>query len=145
MSGNGVVSHLRRAPKPWAALVHAALLGVSLLLLLGRKPGRFRLDSILRYVPDFYLHVSNASISCLLYLGVGYLWLMLGVPMTRVALVGVVLLAGSIAYELLLPILNTRDILDAWYGAAGVLCGFALLWIIDRWGMVPLPTDNATH
>jgi hypothetical protein len=110
-----------------------------LALFLGRKPGPFRSETIVTHVPDFYLHVSNASISFLLYAGVGYFWLMLSVSMRQVALAGVAVIVGNVVYELYLPVLNTPDIIDAWYGVAGVVCGFVMLWIIDWRGMVPNP------
>ena len=139
MNGNTIPTVFRRVPKPWAALLHLAALGGALALFLGRKPGIFRSECILANVPDFYLHVSNASISFLLYAGVGYLWLMMGVPMKRLALAGAALIAANIGCELFLPILNTRDIVDAWYGVAGVAAGFFALWTIDRRGMVANP------
>ena len=116
----------------------------SLALFFGRKTGFFRSETILTLVPDFYLHVSNASIAFLLYEGVGYFWLMLGVSMKRVALAGVAIIVVNLLYELFLPILNTPDIIDAWYGVVGVVCGFVMLWIIDWRGMVPSPAAGPT-
>lgn len=139
MRGNKVPAAFKRLPKAWAACLHFLLLGGSLALFLGRKPGFFRSESILAHAPDFYLHVSNASISYLLFAGVGYFWLMMGVPMKHVALAGVAITAANFVYELFLPILNTRDVVDAWYGVAGVACGFVVLWIIDQRGMVGNP------
>ncbi len=63
MSGNGIPANFRRLPKPWAALLHIVLVGGSLAIMLGRKPGFLRSETILTHVPDFYLHASNASIS----------------------------------------------------------------------------------
>jgi hypothetical protein len=139
MNGNGITSNFKRLPKPWAALLHVALLGSSLALFLGRNPGPFRSEAIVMQVPDFYLHASNASISLLLYAGVGYFWLMLGVSMKPVALAGAAVIASNFVYELFLPFLNTADIIDAWYGVAGVVCGFVELWIIDWRGMMLSP------
>lgn len=144
MSGNRIPSAFKRLPKPWAALLHIALVCGSVALFLGRKPGPFRSERIMTHVPDFYLHVSNAAISLLLYAGVGYFWLMVGVSMRQVALAGVVLIVSNFVYELFLPVLNTRDIVDAWYGVAGVVCGFVVLWIIDWRGMVPSPAPGPT-
>lgn len=66
-----------------AAFLQLALMGSSLVLLLGRKPGAFPSETNLTYVPDLYLHVSNASILILLYAGVGDFWQMLGVSMRQ--------------------------------------------------------------
>lgn len=144
MRTQGIPSTFKRLPKPWAAALHLATLCGSVMLLLGLKPGLFRSEAIMAYVPDFYLHVSNASISLLLYAGVGYLWLMLGVSMRRLALAGLVVIASNVVYELFLLVLNTRDVVDAWYGVAGVACGWVVLWIIDWRGMVPSPFASPT-
>ena len=66
MSGKRIPANFKRVPKPWAAVLHIALVAGSFALFLGRKPGVFRSEAILLHVPDFYLHVSNASISWLL-------------------------------------------------------------------------------
>lgn len=125
-----------RLPKMWAALLHLSLIVGSIALFLGRKPGAFRSEALVSQVPDFYLHVSNASISLLLYQGVGFLWLMLGARMTHVAIAGACLVVVNMVYEAFLPILNTRDMLDAWYGLAGTTLGCFVLWIIDARGMI---------
>lgn len=145
MSANRIPSNFKRLLKPWAAVLHLALMGFGLALFLGRRSGLFRSDTLVTHVPDFYLHVSNASISLLLYAGVGYFWLMLGVSIRHLALAGVLLIVGNFVYELFVPILNTTDVVDAWYGVAGVLCGFITLWIVDRRGMVPRPAASATE
>ncbi len=41
-------------------------------LFAGRKPGFFRSETIIALVPDFYSHVSNFSLSFLLYAGAGF-------------------------------------------------------------------------
>lgn len=133
---------LKFVPRPWAALLQLALLAGVLALFLGRKPGVFRLETILACVPDFYLHVSNFSISYLLYAGIGYLWLMMGISLRHLAFAGIALAACNVVYEAFLPILNTRDMVDAAYGVAGVVAGFAWLWLVHRHGMVRNPAAS---
>jgi len=93
-------------------------------------------------VPDFYSHVSNLSISYMLYTGVGYLWLALGVPMRAIAWLGLALAAANLVYETLIPILNTPDPVDALYGLAGIVLGASLLIAIDRYGLRPVPESD---
>ena len=129
---------LRFKPAPWAAITHLLLFAVVYAVFLGRKPGMFRSEAILDIVPDFYSHALNFSLSYLLYAGVGFLWVMMGVQARYVALAGVALVLANVGYEWLLPLLNTRDPLDAVYGIAGTLLGFAWLWVFRRFGLKPL-------
>ena len=132
-------SVLRYASAIWAAIAHLLLMAGAFALFLGRKPGSFRSQAIADAIPGFYTHVFNFSLSYLLYAGIGFLWLMMGVPMRFVAWAGAALVAANVGYEFLLPLLNTRDPVDAAYGIAGTLLGFGWLWIVRRFGLTPIP------
>lgn len=127
-------------PNVWAALAHLLLLAGMLVLFMGRKPGAFRAQRILDVLPGFYSHVSNLSLSYLLLAGVGFIWLIMGVSMRYVALAALGLLVANITYELLLPVLNIRDPIDAVYGAVGTLLGFVWLWLLARVGLKAVPS-----
>jgi len=73
----------------------------------------------------------------LLLAGIGFMWVMVGVTLRHVAWAVVAVAVANIAYEFLLPLLNTRDPVDAAYGIAGTLCALAWLWIIVRFGLRP--------
>lgn len=128
-------SVMRFVPRVWAALAHLLLLAVVFALFLGRKPGAFRSQRILDIVPGFYSHISNFSLSYLLLAGVGFLWLLMGVSVRHLALAAAGLILANVLYEFLLPLLNTRDPMDAMYGVAGALLGFAWLWVVGRAGL----------
>lgn len=132
-------SVLRYGPAIWAAIGHLLLMAGAFALFLGRKPGSFRSQAIADAIPGFYTHVFNFSLSYLLYAGIGFLWLMMGVPMRFVGWAGAALVVANVGYELLLPLLNTRDPVDAAYGIAGTLLGFAWLWVVRRFGLTPIP------
>jgi hypothetical protein len=129
-------------PRVWAALAHLALMAAVFVLFMGRKPGAFRSQRILDVLPGFYSHVANLSLSYLLLAGVGFFWLIMGVSMRYVALAALGLLLANIAYELLLPVLNTRDPMDAIYGAVGTLFGFVWLWLVARVGLKTVPATG---
>lgn len=129
----------RFQPTLWAALGNLALLGGVFVLFLGRKPGVFRSRAITDVLPGFYTHVFNFALSYLLLAGVGFIWLMMGVALRHVAWAGLALAIANVGYEMLLPLLNTRDPLDAVYGIAGTLCALAWLWIVLRFGLRPNP------
>lgn len=130
---------LRHVPHLAATIAHLLLLAGAYLLFLGRKPGRFRSETVLELVPGFYSHISNFSLSYLLYAGVGFLWLMMGVPLRWLAAAGLALIAANLVYEFLIPVLNTRDPVDAAYGVVGTVLAFAVLWLIRRFGLMPSP------
>lgn len=115
------------------------LLAGAYALFMGRKPGVFRSTAIIDALPGFYSHVSNFSISFLLYAGVGFMWLMIGVRMRLLVLAALALALANIAYELLVPVLNTRDPVDAAYGVAGTVLALAWIGIVGRVGFIPMP------
>src|SRR3546814_17011623 len=65
---------------------------------------------------------------------------MMGVSVRFVAWAGAALVVANVGYEFLLPLLNTRDPVDAAYGIAGALLGFAWLWTVRRFGAAPIPS-----
>ena len=129
----------KRVPKPWAGIGYLLLLIVTFALFMGRSIPTLRSQAILGVAPDFYTHVSNFSISWLLYTAIGYQWLMSGAGLKPIVWLGVVMLLANIVYELFIPLLNTRDPVDAIYGVAGTALAFLVLWIMDRYGLVPNP------
>lgn len=133
---------LRYQPHPLASILHLLLLGVVFALFAGRKPGVFRSETILSLAPDFYSHVSNFSLSYLFYAGAGFMWLMMGVPMRRLVLAAAVLALANVVYELFIPVLNTRDPVDAVYGVVGTLLAFAWLCLVRRFALKKLPGAN---
>lgn len=132
----------RYQPHLWATLTHLLLLGLAYALFAGRKPGFFRSETIIALVPDFYSHVSNLSLSFMLYAGAGFAALLGEVPVRRLAWIGLALVLANVVYELFIPLLNTRDPMDAVYGVAGTLMAFAWLMVIRRFGRKALPDED---
>ncbi len=133
---------MRFQPCLWATVLHLLLFAAVFALFMGRKPGMFRSETILEHLPGFYSHISNFSISWLLLAGVGFAWLMMGIRMNHMALASLALIVANVAYEFLLPLLNTRDPVDALYGVVGTLLAFAWMWVIHRFGLKPMPLDK---
>lgn len=128
---------IKRIPHPFSPLCLLGLLAANMLLFMGRKHEALRSDAILDVAPTFYSHVSNFSLSLMLYAGIGFFWLMMGVTRRHVLALGFVIAACNLAYEFFVPILNTPDPVDAWYGLAGTAAGAAFLLLCDRFGFLP--------
>lgn len=129
------LSKLEYLPKIATALVFVVLLGLAVFVFLGRKVVWARPDFVLALAPNFYQHVSNFSISYILVSSIGYIWLLMGVPMRYIT--GLVIFAAAVnfAYELWIPVLNTPDVTDAYYGLAGVAVAFSFLWFSKQFGL----------
>ncbi|RZL13002.1 MAG: hypothetical protein EOO89_18430 [Pedobacter sp.] len=129
------LKNIKYIPKIGATLGFFTLLFVQLFLFWGRKKTNLRVNYLIEQDPDFYHHVSNLTISCILYSGIGYMWVLLGVPFRFIYFLGGVILASNFVYELWIPVLNTPDLKDAWYGMAGTLMGFTFLLLVKKFGV----------
>ena len=81
-------------------------------------------------------HITNFTLSLLLCTFIGYLLLSAGKKYISNAAIGILLIIANFIYELLLPVLNTRDVVDALYGLAGVTVSLIYLFVISRYGFV---------
>lgn len=129
------INKLKYLPKVLTALSFLILLVIVMILFLGRKMAFFKMESILNVVPDFYLHISNFSISYLLFAIIGYFWLMVGVKFKYITALGISILISNLIYELFIPVLNTPDIVDAYFGFAGTILAFIFLGITKKFGL----------
>lgn len=137
----GNAFNLKFIPKILTTVLFFLLLGLVMVLFAGRKSEFFRSDFLLGIMPEFYQHISNFAISYLLYAGIGYFWLMMGIKFKNIIFFGIVFLATNLIYELYLPILNTPDIIDAYYGFSGTLLGFGFLFFVKKYGLKVNPVN----
>ena len=82
-------------------------------------------------------HISNFSLSLIVYLGIGYSWLIYGTKFKYTMLLGVFLIIGNFVCETLMGFMNTTDIVDAIYGTASVLIAFVFLLATYKCGLIP--------
>lgn len=136
---------LKYVPKLWLAILYFLLIISSLILFMGRSKDYLRIDFLTVIFPGFYSHLSNFSISFMLYLGVGYFWLMQGLKIKNILLLGLGIIIINFVYELFLPIINTKDIIDAYYGLSGVVLGATFLMLTDKYGLVENPKYEKTN
>ena len=68
------------------------------------------------------------------YLATGYLWLLFGMKIRNIAILGFVIMIANFMCETLMTFMNTTDIIDAIYGTAGIILGFVFLLLADKYG-----------
>ena len=130
-----MIKSLKYVPKIWTALSYPLILLISLILFFGRNFENIKIASVLNVIPDFYNHISNFSISFIIYITIGYVGVMLGLKLKHITIIGIFILFLKLIIELLIPFLNTPDKTDAIYGIIGVLLGFVFLFIIKNYGL----------
>ena len=79
-------------------------------------------------------HITNFTLSVLLCVLIGYLLQLFGKKYNSNIIVGMVIILSNFIYEILLPILNTTDIVDAVYGLVGTIISLIYLYIISKYG-----------
>lgn len=126
-------------PRPWAPYLQIAGIALAALLFQGRTTEAVRIGFLTAWRPDFYQHISNFSLSFALYVGVGFVWLIMGVRYRMLLGAGLALISANLLYELFLPFANTMDPVDAWFGIAATLAGLLLLTVISKFGLKPNP------
>ena len=63
----------------------------------------------------------------------------MGMKFRYVIVLGIALLLANLIYELFIPVLNTPDIVDAYFGFAGTILGFLFLFFVYKSGLNPNP------
>lgn len=129
------MKNLKYIPKISTAISFLLLLIMFMVLFLGRKEPALRPDWILIHFPDFYQHISNLCISYFIFSAVGYIWLLMGLKISHIILFGIVVVLANFIYELWIPFLNTRDIVDAYYGCVGVIAALLFLVLVKKFGL----------
>ncbi len=139
MKNNKMISHFQYVPKIWSTLVFFLLLAGVYFLFMGRKKEGLRIQFLLDIFPDFYSHVSNFAISFLICLVAGYMGIMQTRKMSFVFVMGVLLILANFIYEWFVPMLNTMDKVDAYYGFAGTILPFVFFFFYRKYGLMPNP------
>ncbi|WP_134774361.1 hypothetical protein [Ornithinimicrobium flavum] len=123
--------------RPWAWVVYFALFAVMANIGVGAYHPDAPLLDVEALVPGLYSHASNLVLSCLVLMLYGLVRLVYDAGVREVVVVGLVIVAANYGYELFLPLANTRDVVDAHYGALGA--GLALLYLalVRRHGLKP--------
>ena len=130
-----LIKSLKYVPKIWAALSYLALLVLSAILFFGRSIQEIRIESFVDIIPGFYKHVSNLSLTLIIFVTIGYIGLMMGLKLKSLIIFGIFFGIINLIFEFFISILNTPDKTDAVYGIIGVILGLILLYAIKKRGL----------
>lgn len=122
--------------KPAFMIGYYALFLFSVFLIFGYLFDNLKIEFIINIYPDFYFHVSNLSLSIIVYLGLGLSWITQGVKFKYIILLGIALIVANVLCETVMGFMNTTDLIDALYGVIGVAISFVYLIIIFKHGLV---------
>lgn len=139
MKDQNLTSGIPYIPKIWAALGFFIIFLLSLALFWGRKSEWIRYDALSALFTDFYSHISNFSISLDLCLIFGYLSVLKTGKLRFVYYFSALMILSNIVYEYFIPLLNTRDPLDALYGIIGVLFALIFSFFLQKSGLQTNP------
>lgn len=81
-------------------------------------------------------HITNFTLSLMLCTLLGYVLLVTGKSFGSNIFCGIVLVAANFVYESFLPVLNTTDLVDAFYGLFGVAISLGYLYMIGKFGFI---------
>lgn len=130
-----------RTKKPFL-IAYPALIFINILLTLGRWYSVFNHDFVVINA-EVHSHISNFSLSMIAYAGIGYSWLLSGIKFRFIIALGALLIAGNFVCETLMGFMNTTDVIDAIYGAVGVLAVYVYLFFTNKYGLVERPSSKA--
>ena len=128
------IKSIKYIPKIWTALSYLLLLLFSLMLFFGRNFEIIRIAPLVDEFPNFYNHVSNFSLSFIIYITIGYVGLMANLTLRHIIVIGLTILLLNLVTEFLISFLNTPDTIDAIFGIVGVVLGFVFLFLANRYG-----------
>lgn len=124
---------LKYTPRLWITTLYFLLIIFSLLIYTS-KNWAISFFSVLS--TDFYSHISNFSISLIISLSVGYIWLLMGVYFRFIAIFLGIIGILNVLCETVMGFMNTADLQDALYGIIGVGIAFVFLLIMSKYGVV---------
>lgn len=126
--------HNRYKPKKITNIVFYSLIIIVMILTIIRWISAFH-SNIVVINAEINSHISNFSLSLLVYLAIGFTWMLQGAAFKKVVLSGAIIIMANLLCETVMGFMNTPDIIDAVYGIAGTLISFFFLLITKKHGL----------
>ncbi|MGB6094273.1 MAG: hypothetical protein WBF83_10995 [Moheibacter sp.] len=132
-------SGLKYVPTIFGISGYFLLFLLAFFLFLGRKSESLKIGGLLDFDPEFYTHTTNFSISLIICLVFGFTEILFTGKFKNSYWMGLLLIAVNFIYELFIPLINTQDIIDAYYGLAGTLIPFVYFYFLKKFGIAKNP------
>ena len=120
-------NHFKYLPKIGTAIYYLVFVFGMLFLFFGRNLEQLKISLLETNFTNFYNHISNLTLTAILFSTIGYIWLLMGVKLKPLLLLGVFFIVINGVIETWVSVLNTPDQLDLVYGIAGVLFGLVFI------------------
>lgn len=120
----------RLVPKIKGILIFYSIILVDLAIMLGKNRSS---ENVL--IAEISSHISNFALSSMLMALMSFIMLLQGAPFRFVVWLGMLTILMNFIVEIFVSIMNTPDILDAFYGAIGVLFTGAMMYIFFKVGI----------
>lgn len=120
-------------PKKITKFIYYGLILLAALLTIVRWMSAFDYNIVV-ISTEINSHISNFSLSLLVYLGVGFTWILQGNQFKNIILLGIFIVVANILCETVMGGMNTADILDAVYGIIGTIISFCFLFVTNKYG-----------
>lgn len=133
VEGENMKIFYKYEPKTITKIIYIMLICIGLLLTIGRWYSVVNNDFVL-FSKEIQSHISNLSLSMIVYLGIGYTWLLMGQKFRIVVVLGIFLIVANLVCETLILFLNTPDIIDFVYGVIGIGIAFIFLFFCNKYG-----------
>lgn len=122
-------------PKKLTYTIYMFIILSGILLTIGRWYSVLNSDFVL-FNEEIQSHISNLSLSMIVYIGIGYTWLLMGHKFFTIGILGVFLIIANLICETFMVFLNTPDMIDFIYGVIGIGIAFIFLFISHKYGFV---------
>lgn len=130
-----ITTKYKYSPQKPVTIGFIALYCMGLLLTAGRWYSVINSDFVVFHA-EIQSHISNFSLSMLVYLFIGYMWLLFGVKFRIIVNLGVIMIIANFVCETLMGFMNTPDIIDAVYGTIGIAVTFVFLFVAQKYGLI---------
>lgn len=124
-----------RKQKRMTAFSFIAIYMVCLMLILLRWANIFNED-ILVMNKEINSHITNFTLSILINIFIGYLFLIYRKNFKYIILTSLFISLVNYGYEMFLSFINTKDIIDGHYGLIGVIISLGYLYLINKYGFI---------
>ena len=132
---NATTLNFKFVPKLVTKLCLIAVAGICVILFFGRAYPWLRIDPVTSVFPGFYNHISNFVITFELILLISFVWLLREVELRYFLILFGIGVALNVLVESFLSVLNTPDMVDAFYGIVAVIIAAIMTLSIKLYGI----------